>query len=192
MLMATTAVVAPAHAGEKGAATAAAPKGGDASSEAKAKMAKLRALHGTWRGEASGVDRHRKPYKITQTERVGPLLDGEILLVEGRGYSADGNTQFNAFAVMSWNPRTQKYEFRSYTDGMSGTFEANVTENGFVWETPAGPDAKMVFTATIKDGRWHEVGEYIAKGRPPMKVFEMNLTRVGDTDWPQGTAVPPK
>jgi hypothetical protein len=49
----------------------------------------------------------------------------------------------------------------------------------------------MRFTATIKNGRWHEVGEYVAQGRPPAKTLEMNLRRVGDTDWPLGTPVPP-
>jgi hypothetical protein len=35
------------------------------------------------------------------------------------------------------------------------------------------------------------VGEYIAKGKPPVQTFEMNLARVGDTDWPLTTPVSP-
>jgi hypothetical protein len=29
-------------------------------------------------------------------------------------------------------------------------------------------------------------------GKDPVKFFEMNLKRVGDTDWPTGTPVPQK
>jgi hypothetical protein len=50
----------------------------------------------------------------------------------------------------------------------------------------------MRYTATAKDGKWHEVGERIARGQPPVQIFEMNLKRVGDTDWPEGTALSPK
>ena len=38
--------------------------------------------------------------------------------------------------------------------------------------------------------RWREVGECIAGDAPPMQIVEMNLRRVGDTDWPAAGAVP--
>jgi hypothetical protein len=128
---------------------------------------------------------------VTQTERMGPLLGGDIVVVEGRGYSADGSTAFNAFGVVSFDPRAQKYELRSYAQGQAGTFELKLTADGFVWEVPAGPDAIVRFTATVKDKRWREVGEYIARGKPPVQTFEMNLTRVGDTDWPLTAPISP-
>jgi hypothetical protein len=34
------------------------------------------------------------------------------------------------------------------------------------------------------------VGERIAQGQPPLRVVELNLRRVGDTDWPGAGAVP--
>lgn len=58
------------------------------------------------------------------------------------------------------------------------------TDKGYGWEIPAGPNAVIRYTATLADGTWTEVGDYVAAGGQPRRVFEMNLKRVGDTDWP--------
>jgi hypothetical protein len=154
-------------------------------------LARLAFLRGVWAGPATGTGREG-PYAVTQVERVGPMLGGDVLVIEGRGFRADDSTAFNAFAVVSWDPRAKRYEFRSYAMGQAGTFEFTLTGDGYVWEVPAGPGAVVRYTATVKDGRWREVGERLEAGKPPVKVFEMNLRRVGDTDWPLGTPVGPE
>jgi hypothetical protein len=155
-------------------------------------MAKLGFMRGVWRGTASGSLRDGSHYTVTQTERMGPMLGGDIVVVEGRGYRADGSTGFNAFAVASWNPDAQKYELRSYAMGYAGTFEMKLLPTGYTWEVPAGPGAVMRFTAEITGDHWREVGEYVAADKPGIPSFEMNLTRVGDTEWPLGTPISPK
>ncbi len=154
-------------------------------------MAKLGFMRGVWVGPASGTLPTGERYSVTQTERMGPMLGGDVIVLEGRGYRDDGSTGFNALAVVSWDPRAQKYEIRSYTQGRAGTFELRPTADGYVWEVPAGPGAVMRFTATIQGDTWREIGEYVAGDKPPVQTFEMNLRRVGDTDWPLGTPVPP-
>jgi hypothetical protein len=163
-----------------------------ASPQLAAPMAKLGFMRGVWRGEARGVTLEGTPYTVTQTERMGPMLGGDIVVIEGRGYKPDGTTGFNAFAVASWNPFEQRYELRSYAQGMAGTFELVLTGTGYTWEIPAGPDAKIKFTATVGADTWREVGEYIASGQPPRQTFEMNLRRVGETDWPLGAPIAPR
>jgi hypothetical protein len=157
-----------------------------------AAMAKLSFMRGVWRGPAKGTAPDGKPYAVTQTERMGPMLGGDIVVVEGRGYRDDGSTGFNAFGVVSYDPEAKKYEIRSYAQGMAGTFEMKLTGDGYIWEIPAGPGAVIRFTATVKDKHWREVGQYIAAGKPPVQTFEMNLTKVGDTEWPLGTPISPK
>ena len=154
-------------------------------------MTKLAFMHGVWKGTAEGTTREGKHYKVTQTERMGPMLGGDVIVIEGRGYEPDGTTSFNAFAVASWNQHTEKYELRSYAQGMAGTFDLELTADGYVWQVPAGPDAVIRFTATVTADHWREVGEYVANGRPPVPNFEMNLRRVGETDWPLTTPVSP-
>jgi hypothetical protein len=65
------------------------------------------------------------------------------------------------------------------------------TGDGYVWEIPAGP-ATIRYTAVIKDGTLHEVGDRIVPGKDPVRFFDMTLKRVGDTDWPAGGAIPMK
>src|SRR5450755_956058 len=154
-------------------------------------MGKLAFMRGIWAGPAAGADRSG-PYKVTQTERVGPILGGDVMVIEGRGYRDDNSTGFNAFAAISWSAQTQKYEMRSYAQGYAGTFELELTADGYVWEVPAGPNAVMRFTATVKNNAWREVGELVAEGGAPKQVFEMNLKRVSDTDWPVGVPLSPQ
>ena len=153
-------------------------------------MAKLNFLHGVWVGQASGTNPDRSSYAVTQTERIGPLLGGDILVIEGRGYNPDGGTGFNAFAVVSWDEETGKYEMRSYAMGNAGTFPFALTDTGYVWEVPAGPGV-MRYQADVTPTTFHEVGDFVMPGQPPHRGFEMTLTRRGDTDWPAAGAISP-
>lgn len=155
-------------------------------------MAKLSFMTGVWIGNAHGVAPNGQPYEVVQTERMGPMLGGDIIVIEGRGYAKDGAVVFNAFGVASYNVFTKSYEMRSYAQGFGGTFPLRLTPDGFGWETPAGPGAITRFTATVGNGVWHEVGERIAEGQPPVRNFEMTLKRVGETDWPAGNPVTPQ
>ena len=164
------------------------PNGSEAQ---RAAIDRLAMLDGEWRGEATirGPD---GAMTLTQTERVGSMLGGSIKVIEGRGYAADGSTQFNAMATVSWDAQAGRYAFRSNAQGYSGDYPFEVTEDGFRWETPAGPNAKIQYVAVVRDGTWHEVGTYMAEGQPPRPFIEMRLTRIGDTDWPAVGAVRPR
>ena len=99
---------------------------------------------------------------------------------------------FNAFGIVSFDPASQRYLFRSYAQGRQGDFPFRPTEDGYVWEVPAGPGAIVRYTATIRDNRLSEVGDRIAGGAAPARVFEMVLERIGDSRWPEDGAVPPR
>jgi hypothetical protein len=154
-------------------------------------MTPLAFMDGVWRGPASIMMPSGGKHTITQTERIGPFLDGSIKVVEGRGYEADGSVGFNAFGIISYNPATRAYTLHSHAQGQVGDFALKLTSDGYVWEIPAGP-ATIRYTAIIKNGAWQEVGDRIVPGQEPVRFFEMNLTRVGDTTWPAAGVVPPK
>jgi len=147
-------------------------------------------MFGEWVGEASGFT-PEGPYKLTQTERVGPALNGDIVVIEGRGYNDAGDTTFNAFAVVSPTGKDGAWQMRSYSMGRAGTFPFEPRENGFVWSTPAGPNARMQYTATFDGDRWSQIGEYMAEGQPARQTFQMELVRTAGSDWPAGGAVAP-
>jgi hypothetical protein len=149
------------------------------------------AMDGVWRGPAWTILPSGEKHTITQTERIGPFLDGAVKVIEGRGYEADGKVSFNAFGTISFNPAKNAYTLHSYAMGNAGDFVIKPTPDGYTWEVPAGP-MTIRYTAVIKDGTLKEVGDRIAPGADPVRFFEMTLTRIGDTTWPAGGAVPPK
>jgi hypothetical protein len=154
-------------------------------------MIPLAAMDGVWRGPAWTILESGVKHNITQTERIGPFLDGAVKVMEGRGYDSEGKVSFNAFGTISYDPATKAYTLHSYAMGRVGDFPLTLTPDGYVWEIPAGP-MKIRYTAVIKDGKWREVGDQIMPGRDPVRFFEMNLVRVGNSDWPASGTIPQK
>ena len=157
--------------------------------EQKAAMKALARMDGVWRGPAVTTGAGGRKIEVTQTERSGPLLDGVLHVVEGRGYNADGTTGFNAFGVISYDP-AKGYSMRSYAMGQAGDFPMTLTPTAAVWTIPAGP-ATLRYTITAQNGVWHEVGERVVEGQPPTPFFEMTLKRIGDSAWPSAGAIAP-
>lgn len=154
-------------------------------------MASLAFMDGVWRGPAWTILPSGEKHSVTQTERIGPFLDGSVKVLEGRGYDSEGKVTFNAFGTISYNPATHVYTLHSYAQGNVGDFVMTPAPDGYVWEIPAG-GTTIRYTAVIKDGAWREVGDRIVAGKDPIRFFEMNLKRVGDSTWPAGGAVPMK
>lgn len=154
-------------------------------------MQRLAVMDGVWRGPAWTILPSGEKRTVTQTERIGPFLDGSVKVIEGRGYDPDGKVAFNAFGTISYNPATRVYTLHSYAQGQVGDFVFTPTADGYVWEIPAG-SMTIRYTAVIKDGALREVGDRIMPGKEPVRFFEMNLKRIGDTTWPAGGAVSPK
>jgi hypothetical protein len=157
----------------------------------QAAMKKLDKLNGVWRGPAWTVLRGGEKHHLTQTERIGPFLDGSVKVVEGKGYESDGKPSFNAFGIISYDPARKVYSMRSYAMGRSGDYPLVITDSGYKWEIVSGP-MTIRYSITIQDNEWKEIGERIQKDKEPVQFFEMNLKRIGDTHWPVEGTIPPK
>lgn len=153
-------------------------------------MKALASMHGVWRGPAWVAQPGGERKQLTQTERIGPFLDGSLQLIEGRGYMADGSIGFRAFGVVSFDPQSRSYRLVSHAQGQTGSFDFAPTADGYRWSIPIGSGASIRYTAVIAGGVLHEVGDRVAPGQEPQRIFEMTLHRVGDTDWPEAGAVP--
>jgi hypothetical protein len=154
-------------------------------------MVALQAMNGVWRGPAWILLPSGEKRELVQTERIGPFLDGTVKVIEGRGYDQDGKVTFNALGIVSYDPATRAHSMRSYAQGQAGDFKFTPTADGYTWEIPAGP-ATIRYVAVIRDGSLREVGDRVLPGRDPVRFFEMNLQRIGDTDWPAAGAVAPR
>jgi hypothetical protein len=157
----------------------------------KEAMTALKPMLGVWRGPAWVLTPSGEKRTSVQTERIGPFLDGTLTVIEGRGHDQDGKVTFNAFGIVSYNPASSSYNFHSYAQGRSGDFKFAPTADGYTWEIPAGP-MTIRYVAVIRDGVLNEVGDRLLPGQEPVRFFEMNLKRVGDTDWPAAGAIGPQ
>src|SRR5262249_59043420 len=114
-------------------------------------MAPLAYMDGVWRGSAWTVLPSGEKHDITQTERIGPFLDGSVKVIEGRGDDATGKVTFNALGGISYDPAAHAYTLHSYALGRSGDFALKVTARGYKGESPGG--AREHRSAARVDGR---------------------------------------
>jgi hypothetical protein len=149
-------------------------------------MKRLAWMAGRWQGPAWEAFGGRR-LDMIQTERVGPMLDGAVLVVEGKAFLPDGKPAgFNAMGVISYDAFKKAYTFQSWAQGSQGTFPLTVAaDGGWSWTVPAGPMA-MRYTTTRDGDGWREVGEMVRPDGTATRIFEMTLKRLGDTDWPLG------
>ena len=164
---------------------------GDAAiSPARQAMDRLAMIDGEWRGTAT-YWRGGEALEVVHTERVGTMLDGSVRVIEGRSYLPDGSSPFNAFAVVSFDAQSGGYMMRSYTLHGAGDVEMDVSENGFSWSIGEGARA-VEYVATIDGDHWIETGYRKGSDGEKVKFIEMDLRRVGETDWPAGDPVSPE
>ena len=157
----------------------------------RAAMAKLAFMDGVWRGPAWTMMPSGEKHTVTQTERIGPFLNGAVKVIEGRGYDARDSVTFNAFGIVSYDPARKVHTLHSYAMGMAGDFAFTPNDSGYVWTIPAGP-MTIRYTAVVRGTKWREIGERLAPGADAVQFFEMNLVRVGDSSWPAAGAIPPR
>ncbi|GLQ21510.1 hypothetical protein ACFFUB_10225 [Algimonas porphyrae] len=146
-------------------------------------------LFGEWVGTAGGRTA-AGPYEVTQTERVGPMLNGDIVVVNGTGYDDEGVAKFQALGIISKTPDGAGWHMKSWSGGRQGTFPIELDGTTYKWSLPAGPGAVMSYVATVKGDQWESIGTYNRDGMDPVETFRMTLKRTGDTGWPAASPVP--
>jgi len=152
-------------------------------------MQRLALLDGIWRGPAWSLTSDGRRSLIL-TERIGTLLDGTVRVLNGRGYRPDGSVDYEALGVIAYDPLTRSYRLTAWSLGSSRVFPLEVTDDGFAWETTAPDGAAIRFRARISEGVWHEIGERRSPNGGTTVVTEIRMTRLGDSAWPAGDAVP--
>lgn len=145
-------------------------------------------LDGVWIGPAAFTGPDGKTERFEQMERVGPMMNGQVRVMEGKGRDGAGNTTFNAFTVFS-TATGGGVTMRSWTMGFEGVRPLVIdAAGGFRWEMQAGPGVTIRYVATVRGGIWDEHGERVGPDGKAVRFFEMRLKRVGDTDWPAANA----
>lgn len=152
--------------------------------EAKAAMAPLAWLAGSWSGEATITERAGTRV-LHQAEEVWAALDGSLLVVEGTGREPtaegeSGEVVFRAFAVLSAGDEPGRYRFAAWQGGRFVDARAEVAEDGtLTWgfDTPDGGEVRYLILHPEPDV-WHETGSFRASGSDEWHSFiEMTLHR---------------
>lgn len=143
----------------------------------RGEVKKLDALVGHWKG-TGWIQQEGQRMTFTGTEIVQRKLDGLALLVEGRFTDADGKVVHETLAVLSYDPKKSKYNFRTYlTSGISGDYDFQVTPDGYGWGFQF-PGGTIRYAIRMTSDVWFETGEFSRDGKTWIKYFEMKLERV--------------
>lgn len=149
----------------------------------RAAMERLAPLTGRWQGEAEVF----QPVQTTahQTEEVERGLGGLVLIINGTGHATPertGDPVFRAFAVISYNSRSNQYEVRAYThEGHATTATGVFLDDGtFRWSFAPGGPVQVRFTIAFDQTTWREIGEIsMDNGATWTRTVDLNLRRVG-------------
>jgi hypothetical protein len=145
-------------------------------------MKKLTFLEGNWNGEANMMVRGQGNQKINQTEKVQFQLGGTILIIEGLGKSVEDNskTVHHAFAVISYDEKSEKYRFTSWLEnGLTGEYEAYFDDTGnFVWVMESPNGGTIYYKIKLdENGHWVETGEWSSGENQKFEFFSMTLKK---------------
>lgn len=138
-------------------------------------MRKLSFLTGHWSGPVTVVRGAGEALHLTQTEDVESKLDGLVLLIEGRGTSADGKVLFKAMATVAYDDASHSYRFRAYHDGHYLDTELSALDRGFSWGFASGPAHIVNNMRLTGKGEWNEFTEVSVASNPPQRSVEMLL-----------------
>ena len=142
---------------------------------------------------ASGAARRRSAARRKQVALRADRAHRSLPRRLGQGHRGPrlrrrGGVRFNALGIVSFDPATRAYTLHSHALGRVGDFAFVPTGDGYRWEIPLPAGAAL---------RRDRQRRRAARGRRPhrrrpraVRVFEMRLKRIGDTDWPAAGAVP--
>ncbi len=146
-------------------------------------MARLRYMVGEWKGSGWIEMQPGQRLEFRGGERVQEKLGGLALLVEGRFTgrppgAAEDVPVHTTLAVISYDPRTRKYEFDTWlATGTSGEHELTVTDDGWHWEIRYPGGAVRYTFRRGPQGEWIEIGERSTDGASWTTFFEMTLRK---------------
>ena len=146
-------------------------------------MNKLKPMTGEWKGNG-WIEMGQRRFNFESSEVFDEKAGGLAIIVGGKHHMhlPDGSKRVvhDAVAMISYDAEAGRYRFiTQLANGRSGDYAAQFTEDGdFQWTIPDTPLGKMVYTISIENGTYREVGDILTKSGDRKRFFEMNLERV--------------
>lgn len=153
-------------------------------------MGMMKGFNGTWRGRSLARIPNAPVRDLTATYRVGEMLGGTVRVGEGRSFGPDGAVALNGFTVVQHDPATGRTSLRLQYGGRIYDHALTVVPDGYDFIIrPPGENMELRYKVRVVNGVWTEEGVRHAPGVEPMPYFNMELRRVGDSDWPAAGAI---
>lgn len=135
-------------------------------------------LLGQWEGEASVRMGPGEPRRILQSEDIVWGASRSVVIIRGTGRDpATRDIVFEAAGTLWFDAEAGRIRMRTHRDGRTVEPEVEIRPDTIVWGFPV-PGGRIRYTIALTADTWHEVGDYIADGRPPTRTVEMRLLRV--------------
>ncbi len=143
-------------------------------------MKKLKPLLGEWTG-SGWIEMGPRRFEFESSEVFSEKAGGMAIIVEGihRMPLPNGEKRVvhDAVAMITYDAEGDHYRFISQlANGRGGDYQGTLTEDGkFRWVIPETPVGKMVYTISMSDGEYSEIGELTTPGGEKRKFFQMKL-----------------
>ena len=144
-------------------------------------MSRLAFLEGRWEGQGwhqARPDAERRHF--TQAEDIQRKLDGQLLIIEGRGHAADDPERVvhQALAVVSYDTAGARYRWAAFSRGGHLDTDLSVHSTGIEWSAQLAPDTLMRYRASIIGDHWNETAQLSTDhGTTWTTTLEMHLRK---------------
>jgi hypothetical protein len=148
---------------------------------AKAALAPIAAIVGRWEGDAYPTRGPGQTMHILQQEDIAWGAGGTVLMIRGTGRSLEaadkGAIVFEAAAIAWFDPALGRVRMQTHTDGRTLVVDPEIRPDTLIWgfDTPGG---RVRYTIAVGNDTFHEIGEFLRPGAPPVRTLEMRLRRV--------------
>lgn len=137
------------------------------------------ALVGTWEGEASVRTGPGEPLKVLQSEDIVWGASQTVIMIRGTGRDPVSKAiVFEAAATIWFDAEANRMRMRTHRDGRTGEPDVEIKPDTIIWGFPVS-GGRIKYTIALTADTWHEVGDYIADGRAPIRTIDMRLKRTG-------------
>ncbi len=160
-------------------ASAQAPEPSASLTRARAALAPVQRILGTWEGEARVTERGGAPLRVLQSEDIIAGASGTVIIIRGTG--RDPNTRaivFEAAATLWFDAEAGRLRMRTHRDGRGVEPDVEVRPDTIIWGFPV-PGGRVRYVIALTDSSWHEVGTYERPGVAPVTTIDMRLRRTG-------------
>lgn len=143
-------------------------------------LAPIASIVGRWEGDAEVSMGPRETRRIRQLEDIGWGASKTVIVIRGTGLSTDsatrGDTVFEAAAVLWVDEETGAPRMRTHRDGRSVDADIEIRPDTVIWGF-AVPGGRVRYTIALTHDSWHETGDFLRPGAPPIRTIDMRLRR---------------